>query len=86
MKWVFIRAFEVWAVAKLLQSPTFHRGVHKVAKTVHKIQHGTPMEELGGTKMDRAGPSFLQHFKDELRSQFGSRGDKNQLSNPKKKP
>lgn len=38
---------------QLLSSPTFHRGVAKVAKTVHKIQHGTPMEELGGTKLER---------------------------------
>lgn len=38
---------------QLLSSPTFHRGVGKVAKTVHRIRHGTPMEEMGGTKLER---------------------------------
>ncbi|TID14285.1 putative WD repeat-containing protein [Venturia nashicola] len=68
--WPFIRAFEVWAVARLLSSPTFHRGVGKVVKTVHRIQHGTPMEELGGTKLERKGHSLFQHFKDEIKQQL----------------
>jgi len=73
---VFIRAFEVWAVARLLSSPTFHRGVEKIAKQVHKIQHGTPMSEMGGTKLDRPGPSFFKHFKDEIKEQLRIKDDK----------
>jgi len=64
---------KAWAVATLLRSPTFHRGVEKVVKGVHRVRHGTPMEEMGGTKMDGpTGPTqFLKHFREELKEQLG---------------
>jgi len=40
------------------------------------MQHGTPMEEMGGTKVDRQGPSFLKHFKDEIKEQLKLRDPK----------
>jgi len=77
MKWVLIRAFEAWAIATLLRSPAFHRGVEKVAKTVHRVRHGTPMEEMGGTKLDKPdGSKFLTHFKKELKEQLGFKDPK----------
>jgi hypothetical protein len=47
------RITKLTAHYQLLSSPTFHRGVGKVAKKVNEIRHGTPMEEMGGTKLER---------------------------------
>lgn len=68
----WLRVLEAYAVQALLRSPTFHRGVEKVAKNVHRIQHGLPHEEQGGTNLD--GPSrsgFGKHFLDEMKTQLG---------------
>ncbi|KAF2400043.1 hypothetical protein EJ06DRAFT_530803 [Trichodelitschia bisporula] len=56
---------------QLLSSPLFHRGVQKIHKSVHNLRHGTPLEEMGGTKIERNGPSYLAHFKKELKEQLG---------------
>lgn len=68
----WLRFLEAYMVQALLRTPAFHRGVEKVARTVHRIQHGTPPEEMGGTKID--GPtdgSFLRHFTEEVQTQLG---------------
>ncbi|KAK4549115.1 hypothetical protein LTR36_007571 [Oleoguttula mirabilis] len=63
---------EAWAVQQLLRTPAFHRGVEKVAKGVHRLRHGTPPEELGGTKIDQPGNAgFLGHFFEEVKTQLG---------------
>jgi len=60
-------------VQQLLSTPAFHRAVEKVARQVHRMRHGIPPEELGGTKIDRPGDSgFLQHFVDEVKTQIGA--------------
>lgn len=67
----WLRFFEAWMVQQLLRTPAFHRAVEKVAKNVHRVRHGLPPDEMGGTKIDRQGPSFIQHFYDELTAQVG---------------
>lgn len=37
---------------QLLSSPTFHRGVHAVAKKVRQLRHGKDPEEMGGTNIE----------------------------------
>ena len=74
----WIRVLEAYAVAALLRTPAFHRAVEKVAKGVHRVRHGVPPEELGGTKINRPGESgFLQHFVDEVKTQVGAAEAKN---------
>jgi len=60
-------------VQALLRTPGFHRGVEKVARRVHRIRHGIPPEDMGGTKIDRPEGSsgFSKHFLDEVRTQLG---------------
>lgn len=67
---MWFRLFEAWAVAKLLSSPSFHRAVQTIHKRIYRLQHGTPMEEMGGTKIEKNGPSLLKHFKDEIKEQL----------------
>ncbi|KAJ9620972.1 hypothetical protein H2203_007559 [Taxawa tesnikishii (nom. ined.)] len=77
---------EAYMVQRLLRSPTFHRAVGKVHKSVHRIRHGTPPEEMGGTKLDRPeGPGFLNHFMDEVRDQLGRPATKRQPPPPPSK-
>lgn len=38
--------------AQLLSSPTFHKGVHAVAKKVRHLRHGKDPEEMGGTNIE----------------------------------
>jgi hypothetical protein len=67
----WLRVLEQFAVEALLRSRTFHRAVEKVAKNVHRIRHGLPHEEDGGTNIDdpaRAG--LRQHFVDEVKGQL----------------
>ena len=69
----WLRVLEVYMVQALLRSPTFHRQVEKVAKTVHRVRHGIPPEEMGGTKIDRPGQTGLfGHFLDEVKTQLGN--------------
>lgn len=68
----WLQVLEAYLVAALLRTPAFHRGVEKVAKQVHRIRHGIPPEEMGGTKIDQPGNGgFLRHFTDEVQSQLG---------------
>lgn len=68
----WLRVLEAYMVQALLRTPAFHRGVEKVAKYVHRVRHGIPPEELGGTKIDQPGTaSFLRHFTEEVQTQLG---------------
>lgn len=59
-------------VQLLLRTPAFHRGVEKVARGVHRIRHGIPPEEMGGTKIDgQSNDGFLRHFSEEIQTQLG---------------
>ncbi|KXT11963.1 hypothetical protein AC579_7679 [Pseudocercospora musae] len=70
---LLLRLAEAWAVQQLLRTPAFHRAVEKVARQVHRVRHGTPPEELGGTNLDDPNlPSFIRHFADELKTQLGN--------------
>lgn len=73
----WLQFLEAYMVQALLRSPTFHRGVEKVAKRVHQARHGKPPEEMGGMNIDREGPGFLDHFMDEVKGQLG-RAEKKQ--------
>ncbi|KAK3671460.1 hypothetical protein LTR78_008738 [Recurvomyces mirabilis] len=69
----WLRVLEAYMVQALLHSPTFHRQVEKVAKNVHRIRHGIPPEEMGGTKIDQPGQSGLVgHFFEEIKTQLGN--------------
>ncbi|KAM3422449.1 hypothetical protein BST61_g2797 [Cercospora zeina] len=68
---LWLRVLEAYAVQALLRTPAFHRGVEKVAKQVHRIRHGLPHEEPGGTNIsDPSQPGFSKHFLDELKGQL----------------
>ena len=68
----WLRVLEAYLVQALLRTPAFHRGVEKVAKSVHRIRHGLPPEEMGGTKIDRPGnEGFFRHFSEEIQAQLG---------------
>ncbi|KAL2860420.1 hypothetical protein BJX68DRAFT_84927 [Aspergillus pseudodeflectus] len=58
-KWFLLRTFEVWLTTRLLASPTFHRMVGRVHGRVQRFRHGTPPEEMGGTKLDNNGMAAL---------------------------
>ncbi|KAI9710584.1 MAG: hypothetical protein M1820_002720 [Bogoriella megaspora] len=70
MRMPWFQLAEAYLTARLLASPTFHRAVQALQKRVHRLRHGTPPEEMGGTNVDRSGPGFLDLFKDELRDQL----------------
>lgn len=68
----WIAALELFLTQQLLKSHTFHRAVGKVHKNVHRLRHGIPPEEMGGTKIDSPGmQGFIGHFLDELKGQAG---------------
>ncbi|KAG9242362.1 hypothetical protein BJ878DRAFT_175860 [Calycina marina] len=69
---IWLRIFEVWLTARLLASPSFHRGVRKVHKKVHEMRHGKDPAEMGGTSTNSPADSnrFLKHYMEELRNQF----------------
>lgn len=66
------RVLEAYLTQALLRTPAFHRAVEKVAKNVHRLRHGVPPEEMGGTKIDNPNSgSFLRHFSEEVQTQLG---------------
>ncbi|PGH19334.1 hypothetical protein AJ80_03974 [Polytolypa hystricis UAMH7299] len=67
----WLRIFEIWLTARLLASPSFHRAVHRVHKSVQELRHGKAPEDMGGTNVEKPGVKhFLKHFRDELKDQF----------------
>ncbi|OQO01703.1 hypothetical protein B0A48_12740 [Cryoendolithus antarcticus] len=68
----WLMVLEAYAVQALLRTPGFHRIVEKVAKNVHRVRHGLPPEDEGGTSIQQPGQSgFAQHFVDEVKAQIG---------------
>ncbi|KAI1249112.1 hypothetical protein MGN70_008721 [Eutypa lata] len=75
---LLIRAFlivEDHIVDRLLRSPTFHRGVRRVHRSVQEYKHGRdphePLRQGEATKDPNAGAGgFMTHFIEELRSQL----------------
>lgn len=66
----WLAVLEAYLVQRLLRSPAFHRAIGKAHKSVHRMRHGIPPEEMGGTKLDTpAGQGFVSHFIDELKGQ-----------------
>ncbi|KAI1386011.1 uncharacterized protein F4822DRAFT_414754 [Hypoxylon trugodes] len=71
--WIFL--MEDYIVQKLVRSPSFQRGVQRIHRSVHDLQHGRdPTEPLreGEATRDPANSGFgrfLSHFADELRNQ-----------------
>ncbi|KAF2827543.1 hypothetical protein CC86DRAFT_290872 [Ophiobolus disseminans] len=57
--------FEAWAVAKLIRSPSFNRAVQKAYRKINRLPD---MEAKNGG--GRTGPSTLDHFKDEVKTQL----------------
>ena len=51
---------------KLLASPTFHRGVHKIHKAVRQARHGPDLEEMGGTKIDNVNSQSIVSVQESL--------------------
>lgn len=69
----WLALLEAWAVQALLRTPAFHRAVEKVAKNVHRVRHGLPREEEGGTSIE--GPEdrgFTKHFMGAVKDQLGA--------------
>jgi len=53
-----------------LRSAAFHRAVGGVHKQIHRLRHGTPLEEMGGTKLDVPDKgSLVKHFLEEVKDQ-----------------
>lgn len=64
---------EAWAVQALLRTPAFHRAVEKVAKNVHRVRHGLPREEEGGTSIEgQKKDGFTKHFMGAVKGQLGA--------------
>lgn len=64
---------EAWAVQALLRTPAFHRAVEKVAKNVHRVRHGLPREEEGGTSIEgQEKEGFTKHFMGAVKGQLGA--------------
>lgn len=71
----WLRVLEAYLVQLLLRTPAFHRGVEKVVRQVHRVRHGIPPEEMGGTKIDQPrNAGFLKHFNEEIQIQLGRAG------------
>jgi hypothetical protein len=68
---MWLRVFEIWLTSRLLASPTFHRAVQRVHKSIQELRHGKATEDMGGTKLDKPGVKhFLQLFREELKDQL----------------
>lgn len=69
----WLALLEAWAVQALLRTPAFHRAVEKVAKNVHRVRHGLPREEEGGTRIEGQDESgFTKHFMGAVKGQLGA--------------
>ena len=69
----WLRFLEAWMVQQLLRTPGFHRAVEKVAKGVHRLRHGIPPAEMGGSRLEQpASEGFMKHFLEEVKTQLGT--------------
>jgi len=70
---IWLRVFEVWATARLLASPTFHRMVGRIHRKIHHLKHGASLEERGGTTLENNKSGFryfLRLFQEEIKEQL----------------
>ncbi|KAK4151000.1 hypothetical protein C8A00DRAFT_17548 [Chaetomidium leptoderma] len=69
---IFLKVEDV-IVAQILRSPTFHRGVRRVHRTVEDIRYGRdpsdPLRQGEATADPKRTGNFIKHFIDELRNQ-----------------
>ncbi|KAL2268078.1 hypothetical protein VTJ83DRAFT_2924 [Remersonia thermophila] len=71
--WAVYLRCEDLIVAQILRSPSFHRGVRRIHRTVEDLRHGRdPREPLrqgeATAEPNRAG-GFFKHFIEELKNQ-----------------
>ncbi|KAK4235091.1 hypothetical protein C8A03DRAFT_46697 [Achaetomium macrosporum] len=73
LMWAAWLRVEDLIVAQILRSPSFHRGVRRIHRTVEELRYGRdPSEPLrqGEATADPTGSSsFLRHFFEELKNQ-----------------
>ncbi|KEQ81078.1 hypothetical protein M438DRAFT_280637 [Aureobasidium pullulans EXF-150] len=53
----WVAVVEAWLVKRLLESHTFHQGVRRVHKGVHRLRHGPLEGDEGGTNIESVFPS-----------------------------
>ncbi|KAK4161638.1 hypothetical protein QBC43DRAFT_291730 [Cladorrhinum sp. PSN259] len=77
--WAAAVQLEDFLVSQILRSPTFHRGVQRIHRTVQEARHGrNPNEPLkpgeATANPNKVEPdSFVKHFVDELKNQWKGR-------------
>ena len=49
---VTLLQYHAYLPLQLLASPTFHRGVEKLHKSIRRIRRGPDMEDMGGTNIE----------------------------------
>ncbi|KAL2131703.1 hypothetical protein VTI74DRAFT_4722 [Chaetomium olivicolor] len=71
--WAVYLRVEDLIVAQILRSPTFHRGVRRIHRTVEDIRYGRnpsePLRQGEATADPSRSGTFLKHFIEELRNQ-----------------
>ncbi|KAK4032312.1 hypothetical protein C8A01DRAFT_41255 [Parachaetomium inaequale] len=71
--WTAYLAVEDILIAKLLRSPTFHRGVRRIHRTVEDIRYGRnpndPLRQGEATAEPNRSGNFIKYFLEELRNQ-----------------
>ncbi|QKX56738.1 uncharacterized protein TRUGW13939_03844 [Talaromyces rugulosus] len=69
---MWARVIEIWAVNRLLRSPSFHHMVRGVHRRVQRTVHGVPPEEMGGTNIEKTSGirHFLRLFKEQIQAQL----------------
>ncbi|KAL2145399.1 hypothetical protein VTI28DRAFT_7326 [Corynascus sepedonium] len=71
--WAVYLRVEDLIVAQILRSPTFHRGVRRVHRTVEDIRHGRdpndPLRQGEATAEPNQSTNFFKYFIEELRNQ-----------------
>ncbi|KAK3305579.1 uncharacterized protein B0T15DRAFT_511476 [Chaetomium strumarium] len=74
-------------VLQLLRSPSFHRGVRRIHRTVEELRYGRdpsePLRQGEATADPTRSSNFLKHFFDELKNQ--ARGKPSEPPNPPKR-
>ncbi|KAG7284218.1 hypothetical protein NEMBOFW57_010582 [Staphylotrichum longicolle] len=86
--WTVLLSVEDRFVNQLLRSPTFHRGVRRIHRTVEDLRYGRdpsePLRQGEATAEPKRAGNFLKYFIDELRNQARGRPTEPPPSPPKK--
>ncbi|KAK3290130.1 uncharacterized protein B0H64DRAFT_447435 [Chaetomium fimeti] len=71
--WAVVLRLENVLVNQILRSPTFHRGVRRVHRTVEDIRYGRdpsdPLRQGEATAEPNRSGNFIKYFIEELRNQ-----------------